>query len=379
MWIWQQNNWPNFKYNTEIILPILSDVMRHTAPLTLLANELDREKKLTLESKLLLDEALSSASIEGEFLDRDSVKSSIANRLGVGKVAKAGKMSKNAEAFIDVLLESIRSASTPLTKANLCQWHRTLFFEKPLLNDLVIGNYRNTKMQVISGKHGIEKVHFEAPCPDYACIENEMNNFLNWLKTDNINNEYIKAAIAKFYFITLHPFDDGNGRFSRLIAERCLANAENVNIRLYSLSTEIEKNKNAYYDILEKCQKNDMDITQWIVWFLQQVKSAAQNAMHKLNKVRNTALFWDKYRHTALNHRQRKLLIRLLETDDFETGISRKKYTNLVKTTDITASRDLKNLVDKGVLSPTGAGRSVKYYLSAHSLDKMELEISKEN
>lgn len=361
MWIWQQNNWPNFKYNTETILPVLSDVMRCIAPLTLLANELDAEKKLQLESKLLLDEALSSAKIEGEILDRDSVRSSIANRLGVGKV---GKISKNEEAFVTVLLKSIKNPSNPLTKDDLCKWHSMMFFDKPILDDLIIGNYRNTQMQVISGKYGIEQVHFEAPCLDFTCVENEMNDFLQWLQIDNIGNGYIKAAIAKFYFISIHPFDDGNGRFSRLIAERCLANAENTNVRLYSLSTEIEKNKSQYYNILEKCQKGDMDITQWIVWFLEQVKTAAQNAMHKLNKVRNTALFWDKYRNIGLNDRQRKLIIRLLETDDFEDGVSRKKYTNLVKTTDITASRDLKNLVDKGVLSPTGAGRSVKYYLS---------------
>ncbi|SFV52654.1 Fic family protein [hydrothermal vent metagenome] len=361
MWIWQQDNWTDFKYNTDAILPILSDVMHSIAPLTLLANELEAEKKLQLESKLLLDEALASAKIEGEILNRDSVRSSIANKLGVGKI---GQISKNESAFIDVLLESIRKSSYTLTKKNLCQWHNMMFLDKPILNDLIIGDYRNTKMQVISGRYGIKKVHFEAPCDNYNCVEHEMNNFLKWLKTDNINNHYIKAAIAKFYFITIHPFDDGNGRFSRIIAERCLANAENTNIRLYSLSSEIEKNKKEYYNILEKCQKGNLDITEWIIWFLEQVKSAAQNAMHKLYKVRNSTLFWDKYRHIGMNERQRKLVIRLLETDDFKDGISRKKYTNLVKTTDITASRDLKDLTNKCVLLPTGAGRSVKYHLS---------------
>jgi len=360
MWIWQQNDWPTFKYDTEAVLPVLSDLLHCIAPLTLLSNELDTEKQLDLESKLLLDEILSSAKIEGEILNRDSVRSSIANRLGIGKV---GRMSRNEEAFVDILLESIRNSSAVLTKDNLCKWHNMMFLDKPILNDLIIGNYRNTQMQVISGKHGIQKVHFEAPCLNRTCVENEMHHFLKWLQTDNINNPYIKAAIAKFYFITLHPFDDGNGRFSRLIAERCLANAENTNVRLYSLSTEIEKNKKAYYDILEKCQTGDMDITEWIIWFLKQVKSAAQNATHKLNKVRNTTLFWDKHRNIGLNDRQRKLIIRLLETNDFKEGIARKKYTNLVKTTDITASRDLKDLVNKGVLQSTGAGRSVKYHI----------------
>jgi len=360
MWIWQQNNWPNFEYDAEIVLPLLSDAISHVAPLMLLANELDQEKKLVLESKSLLDEALSSAKIEGEILDRDSVRSSIANRLGVGKV---GQMSRSSTAFIDVLLESIRSSSNTLRKQDLFKWHSMMFLDKPILDNLIIGDYRNTQMKVISGRYGKEKIYFEAPCLNYQCVDDEMNAFLNWLQSDNIDSGYIKAAIAKFYFVTIHPFDDGNGRFSRMIAERCLADVENTDIRLYSLSTEIERNKNEYYEILEKCQKGELDITQWIVWFLKQVKFAAQNSMHKLNKIRGTTLFWDKHRNVSMNDRQRKLIVRLLETDDFSDGISRKKYKNLVSTTDITAARDLIDLSNKGVLFSSGGGRSTKYHI----------------
>lgn len=360
MWIWQQNNWPNFEYNAEIVMPALSDAVGHVAPLMLLANELDQDKKLALESKSLLDEALSSAKIEGEILDRDSVRSSIANRLGIGKV---GQMSRNSAAFIDVLLESIRSSSSILTKEDLFKWHRMMFFDKPILDNLIIGEYRNTQMKVVSGRYGKEQIHFEAPCLDYQCVDDEMNAFLNWLQSNNIGSGYIKAAIAKFYFVTIHPLDDGNGRFSRIIAERCLADAENTNIRLYSLSTEIEKNKKEYYEILEKCQKGELEITQWIVWFLEQVKVAAQNSMHKLNKIRSTTLFWDKYRNVSMNDRQRKLVVRLLDTDDFNDGISRKKYKNLVGATEITSARDLIDLADKGILKSTGGGRSTKYHI----------------
>lgn len=360
MWIWQQKNWPNFEFNAEIVLPVLSNVISHVSPLMLLANELDQDKKLALESKSLLDEALSSAKIEGEILDRDSVRSSIANRLGIGKV---GQMSRNSEAFIDVLLESIRSSSNTLTKEDLFKWHSMMFLDKPILDDLIIGDYRKSQMKVVSGRFGKEQVHFEAPCIDYQCIDDEMNAFLDWLQSVNINSGYIKAAIAKFYFVTIHPFDDGNGRFSRMIAERCLADAENTDIRLYSLSKEIEKNKNEYYETLEKCQKGELDITQWIVWFLEQVKLAAQSSMHKLNKIRSTTLFWDKHRNISMNNRQRKLVVRLLETDDFNDGISRKKYKNLVGTTDITAARDLINLAGKGILISSGGGRSTKYHI----------------
>ena len=360
MWIWQQNNWPHFEYDAEAIMPALSDAISHVAPLMLLANELDQDKKLALESKSLLDEALSSAKIEGEILDRDSVRSSIANRLGIGKV---GQMSRNSIAFIDVLLESVRSSPSVLIKQDLFKWHGMMFLDKPILNDLIIGDYRNTQMKVISGRYGKERVHFEAPCVDYQCVDDEMNVFLNWLQSDNIGSGYIKAAIAKFYFVTIHPFDDGNGRFSRMIAERCLADAENTNIRLYSLSTEMEKNKNEYYEVLERCQKGELDVTQWIVWFLEQVKHAAQNSMDKLNKIRNTTLFWDKHRNISMNDRQRKLVTRLLETEDFTDGISRKKYKNLVGATDITAARDLIDLSNKGILVSSGGGRSTKYHI----------------
>lgn len=360
MWIWQQNNWPHFEYDAEAIMPVLSDAISHVAPLMLLANELDQDKKLALESKSLLDEALSSAKIEGEILDRDSVRSSIADRLGIGK---AGKMSRNSTAFIDVLLESVRSSSSVLTKQDLFKWHGMMFLDKPILDDLIIGDYRKSQMKVVSGRYGKERVHFEAPCLDYQCVDDEMNVFLNWLQSDNIESGYIKAAIAKFYFVTIHPFDDGNGRFSRMIAERCLADAENTNIRLYSLSTEMEKNKNEYYEVLERCQKGELDVTQWIVWFLEQVKLAAQNSMHKLNKIRNTTLFWDKHRNISMNDRQRKLVVRLLETEDFTDGISRKKYKNLVGTTDITAARDLIDLSNKGILISSGGGRSTKYHI----------------
>jgi len=360
MWIWQQGNWPNFKYDAEMVMPALTDAISHISPLILLADELDQDKKLALESKSLLDEALSSAKIEGEILDRDSVRSSIANRLGIGKV---GQISRNSEAFIDVLLESIRSSSNTLTEGDLFKWHSMMFLDKPILDDLIIGDYRKSQMKVVSGRFGKEQVHFEAPCLDYQCIEHEMNMFLDWLQADNINSGYIKAAIAKFYFVTIHPFDDGNGRFSRMIAERCLADAENTDIRLYSLSTEIEKNKKQYYEVLEKCQKGGLDITQWIVWFLKQVSLAAQSSMHKLNKIRSTTLFWDEHRNISMNDRQRKLVIRLLETDDFDNGISRKKYKNLVGATDITAARDLIDLTDKGILLPSGGGRSTKYHI----------------
>lgn len=362
MWIWQNTSWPNFQYDLTKITPVLEETIRTVTPLTLLSKELSSTKKLELESYILLDEALATAKIEGELLDRESVRSSIVSRLGISHPTR---ISKSSQAFVDVLLESIRQSSSPLTEQDLFKWHQMLFLEKPLLYDMVIGDYRHDGMQVVSGRFGKQTLHFEAPCQSKQEVAQEMQLFLNWLKNAPIPSGYIKAAIAKFWFVTIHPFDDGNGRFSRFIAERCLAETENTNIRLYSLSTEIERNRVEYYALLEQCQSGGMDITDWIIWFLHQVKLAASSSMIKLDKIRFATQFWDQHKKTAINTRQRKLIIRLLETNDFEQGISRKKYKNLVKTSEPTAARDLKDLLNKEILEVMGAGRSTRYVLKA--------------
>lgn len=360
MWIWQQNNWPQFEFDLDKVLPHLEAAIRNISPITTLANQLDVTKRLELESQILLDEAMSTAKIEGELLDRESVRSSIANRLGIGQPAQA---SKSSQAFVDVLLESIRSANLPLKNVDLFKWHHLLFIEKPLLCELIIGDYRNDVMQVVSGRHGKQTVHFEAPCQQRDCVEQEMVAFFDFLNTHSTLSGYIKAAIAKFWFVTIHPFEDGNGRFSRIIAERLLAQAENSNLRLYSLSTEIEKNKDAYYTILESTQKGDLNLTAWIIWFLNQIAAAAKSSLTKLHKIQQSTVFWDVHRQTHFNERQRKLLVRLLETDDFADGVSRRKYKNLVGTSDPTAARDLKELLEHGVIKVDGAGRSTKYFI----------------
>ncbi|NQY27551.1 MAG: Fic family protein [Piscirickettsiaceae bacterium] len=364
-WIWQQTDWPNFEYQLEIILPELEILLRTIAPLELLASELGQDKQLNLESLILLDEALATAKIEGEILDRESVRSSIAKRLGIGDVKRT---SRSAEAFVDVLLESVRSYANPLSDNMLFQWHSNMFYEKPILNTMLIGEYRNEVMQIVSGAFGKQKTHFEAPCDNQQCVADEINHFLSWFNTNYDGSLYIKAAIAKFWFVTIHPFDDGNGRLSRVIAERCLASAGDNGIRLYSISNEIEKNKNEYYALLEKSQRGtSLDLTDWIIWFLKQITSAAETSMKRLDKIRLTTYFWDKNRDVSFNPRQTKLISRLLETDDFKQGISRRKYKSLAHTTDITAARDLKDLLDKKVLEPIGEGRSRKYIIKGIS------------
>lgn len=360
-WVWQTEIWPKFLVDHQLIAPNLFNAVQAVSPLIALAKELTPDKLAQFEGKILLDETLSTSSIEQEFLDRDSVRSSIARHLGLPN-AKSGD--KRYEAFTEVFFDSIRTSDQPLTEAQLMKWHQMLFIEKPVLKPITIGNYRDDEISVVSGHFGRKEVmHYQAPCNNRNCVQTYMDAFFDWLNHDKDATNYLKAAIAKFWFVTIHPFDDGNGRLSRIIAERCLAEADKTDVRLYSISTEIEKNKADYYDLLEKCQKGDGDITEWVIWFLNRVQAAAENSMVLLHKVRQSTRFWDKHRETQFNERQFKLLVRLLETQDFEDGIARRKYKNLVSTSDVTAARDLAELVSLGVLKSEGKGRSVKYFL----------------
>jgi len=361
-WIWEASTWPNFTVDNERVMAHLTDAIRAVSPLVELARRLTDAQRASFESQVVLDETLSTSSIEKEVLDRDSVRSSIARHLGLPD-AKVGD--KRYETFTKVYFESIRTAQQNLTAETLKGWHQMLFIEKPVLKEITIGDYRNDEMSVVSGHFGRkEVVHFKAPCSDKHCVHQEMHQFFEWLNASH-HASYIRAAIAKFWFVTIHPFDDGNGRLSRIIAERCLAEADQTDMRLYSISTEIEQRKSEYYELLEVHQKGNGDLTDWVVWFLDRVQDAAKKSRALLNQVLLATQFWDRHRETPFNERQRKLLIRLLETTDFEKGIARRKYKNLVSTSDATAARDLLSLVEMGILKSEGKGRSVKYFIES--------------
>ncbi|WP_319381134.1 Fic family protein [Thiomicrorhabdus sp.] len=360
-WIWETDQWPNFVVNHQAVMPHLLTAVRAVSPLIALSKELSPEKLAEFESQVLLDETLSTSSIEQEYLDRDSVRSSIARHLGL---PRSKPHDKRYEAFTEVYFESIRTANQALSAQQLKKWHAMLFIEKPVLKAITLGDYRNETMAVVSGHFGRnETVHFQAPCDSRECVTTYMDTFLEWLNHQQGLSDYLRAAIAKFWFVTIHPFDDGNGRLSRIIAERCLAEADHTDLRLYSISSEIENKKSEYYDILETSQKGDGDLTDWTIWFLQCVTDAAKTSLNRLEKVRSATQFWDTHRQHSFNERQRKLLVRLLETPDFDDGIAKRKYKNLVATSDATAARDLTELVNYGVLTSQGKGRSVKYFL----------------
>ncbi|RVU86456.1 Fic family protein [Leucothrix sargassi] len=360
MWVWEQENWPNLTYDSERVLPHLEKCVQQIAPLTTLAQSLSLDKRLDWESAILLDETLATAGIEGEQLDRESVRSSIANKLGVGAVSRIDRFT---DGLVEVLLQAIRNSDKPLTEQQLKAWHQMMFPLPPIIGELTAGDYRDEAISVQSGRYGKAKIHFEAPGKTRAEVEIEMTRFLEWLNGKTTISGYVRAAIAKFYFVTIHPFDDGNGRLSRIIAERCLAEFEGTDLRLYSLSHVIERRRSEYYDLLEKCQRGTGDITEWVIWFLDALRESGQEASTHFKRLNKRTQFWQQHSETPFNERQLKLLNRLLETGDFAEGISRKKYRALTKASDATAARDLSDLVSKGVLMAVGEGRGRKYKL----------------
>ena len=360
MWIWENKNWPKFSYDESSVIPVLEKCIQAVAPLKQLSEMLTLEQRLDWEAAILLDETLSSAKIEGELFDRDSVRSSIVNKLGIGK---GNKFQKQSDSMVELLLRAIRFIDKQLGNNTIKAWHQLLFPTPPLITPMTIGEYRNDTMQILSGRYGKQQVHYLAPGLNQNEVSHEMDLFFNWLNSPYDGSGYIRAAIAKFWFVTIHPFDDGNGRLSRIIAERCLAEAEQTDLRLFSLSSVFEANRSEYYQQLENHQRGELELTEWIIWFLSKVEEAALNAKAEFERVVQITHFWQKHQSTQFNKRQQKLVTRLLESNDFIEGISRKKYKVLAKTSDATAVRDLSDLVDKKVLNTTGAGRGHRYFI----------------
>ncbi|MCP4700230.1 MAG: Fic family protein [Gammaproteobacteria bacterium] len=360
MWIWQQAEWPRLRYDAQAVLPHLEACARRIAPLAELAGSLEVAQRLDWEAAILLDETLATAKIEGEQLDRASVRSSIANCLGLGR---ASQRNKKTDGLVEVLLQAIRNSDKALSHIQLKAWQQMLFPQPPLIGELTRGDYRNGPMCVRSGRYGRQKTHFVAPGDSRQAVTAEMEQFLHWLNAGTAQSGYIRAALAKFHFVTIHPFDDGNGRLSRVIAEKCLGQAEHTRLRLYSLSGVIERRRGEYYDQLERCQRGTTDITAWVCWFLDAAAEAGQEAGTHFQRLISRTRFWQQHQNTLFNSRQVKLLKRLLETTDFADGISRHKYRSLVKTSEATAARDLADLVEKKVFVPKGEGRGRRYCL----------------
>src|SRR5664280_2431289 len=364
MYIHEQKDWPKLRWSSEILAATLADVRHRQGRLIghmeILGFKLQEEAVL----QTLTEDVVKSSEIEDEKLDRGAVRSSIARRMGLD-IAGLIPSERNVDGVVEMMLDATRHYSAPLTDERLFGWHSCLFPSgRSGMTRLDTGKWRDARsgaMQVLSGPIGREKVHYEAPAADK--IEKEMAAFLNWFNQETDLDPVLKAGMAHLWFVTIHPFEDGNGRIARAIADLCLARSEGSAQRFYSMSSQIRQERNAYYDILEETQRGTMDITPWMDWFLGCLGRAIDGAQTTLSAVLAKARFWERIHGVPLNDRQRLVLNRLL--DGFEGKLTTSKYAKLAKCSQDTALRDILPLVERGVLvlNPEG-GRSTSYALA---------------
>ena len=314
---------------------------------------------------LTLD-VVKSSEIEGELLNYDQVRSSIARRLGIN-TAGLVPSSRHIEGVVEMMLDATQRYNLPLTEKRLFGWHAALFptgFSGPY--SIETGQYRTGEMQIVSGAMGKEKVHYQAIKP--VLVKSEMDKFLDWFNNENRLDPVLKAAIAHFWFIIIHPFDDGNGRIGRAISDMLLASAEGSGERFYSMSGQILAERKIYYEVLQKVQHSSGDITEWINWFLHCLKNAMLSTENTTQKILRKTEFWKLHQHTPINERQRLMLNKLF--DDFEGKLQTSKWAKIVKTSTDTALRDIKDLVEKGILQQTDeGGRNASYELVDFKLE----------
>lgn len=364
MYIHELKDWPRFHWSTEKLAELLASVRHQQGRLIghMEALGFNLQQEAVLET--LTADVLKSSEIEGERLDAEQVRSSLARRLGMD-IGALKPADRNVEGVVEMMLDATRHYNQPLTTERLFGWHASLFpTGRSGMTKIRAGAWRDDSpgpMQVVSGPMGKERVHFEAPKTDR--LVGEMASFLNWFEGNKPIDPVLKAGLAHLWFVTIHPFDDGNGRIARAIADMALARSENSPQRFYSMSALIQQERNAYYDILEATQKGTMDVTPWMEWFLGCLGRAIDGAQITLNAVLGKARFWERIKGVQLNDRQRLVINRLL--DGFEGKLTTSKYAKLAKCSQDTAHRDILALVDHGVLvrNPEG-GRSTSYSLA---------------
>lgn len=364
MWIHEHQNWPNFTWDAESLASKLADIRHRQGRLLGRMESLGFELKREATLGTLTNDVVKSSAIEGENLNPEEVRSSIARRLGID-IAGLVPASRDVEGIVEMMLDATQQYSKPLTKDRLFDWHAALFpTGRSGLHKITVGGWRTVEagpMQVVSGPIGKEKVHFEAPTA--ARLEKEMKAFLAWLATEATTDPVIKAGIAHLWFVTIHAFEDGNGRIARAIGDMVLARADGTPDRFYSLSSQIEAERKQYYHQLEAQQRSTPNITGWLSWFLDCLGRAISNAEDTLGNVLFKAQLWDMINHKPVNDRQRLIINRMLE-DDFEGFMSTSKYAKLAKCSNDTALRDIQDLKEREIfIQNSGGGRSTSYRL----------------
>jgi Fic family protein len=366
MHVHELQDWPRFIWNLESLAELLADVRHRQGRLSGHMEALGFNLRQEAVLKALTADVLKSSEIEGEKLDTEQVRSSIARRLGI-EIGALKPGDRHVEGIVEMMLDATRHYDQPLTAERLFSWHAALFpTGRSGMNKIRVGAWREDStgpMEVVSGPVGKEHVHFQAPAA--TRLDGEMKAFLDWFHAKADTDPVLKAGLAHLWFVTIHPFEDGNGRIARAIADMALARSENSSQRFYSMSAQIREERAAYYDILERTQKGTMDVTPWMKWFLGCLGRAIDGAPTTLGAVLAKARFWEAIAGVALNERQRLVLNRLL--DGFEGKLTTSKYAKLVKCSQDTALRDILALVEGGILvrNPEG-GRSTSYALAAN-------------
>ncbi|MDQ8004015.1 MAG: Fic family protein [Pedobacter sp.] len=367
-YIYEHKNWTNFTWDDKAISALFGEVRLMQGKIIGQMNALGFSAKEEASLTTLTLDVVKSSEIEGELLNYDQVRSSIARRLGID-IAGLVSSNRHVEGVVEMMLDATQRHTLPLTEERLLGWHAALF---PTgysgIYKIEVGKYRTGEMQIVSGAMGKEKVHYEAANP--KLVKAEMDKFLYWFNNENKLDLVLKAAIAHFWFIIIHPFDDGNGRIGRALTDMLLARAEDSSERFYSMSSQILIERKQYYEILQKVQHSKEDITAWLEWFLHCLKNAMLATTYTTQKIIDKAEFWKRHEHTPINERQRLMLNKLF--DGLEGKLQTSKWAKITKTSTDTALRDIKDLIEKGILQQTNeGGRNANYQLSKITTDTL--------
>ncbi len=365
-YIYEYSKWTNFLWNDKAINAVFGEVKLMQGKIIGQMNTLGFTAKEEATLTALTLDVIKSSEIEGELLNYNQVRSSIARRLGIN-TAGLVPSSRHIEGVVEMMLDATQRYTLRLTEKRLFGWHAALFptgYSGPYA--IEVGKYRTSEMQVVSGAMGKEKIHYQAV--NHKLVKAEMDKFLEWFNNDNQLDPVIKAAIAHFWFIIIHPFDDGNGRIGRAITDMLLARSESSGERFYSMSSQILIERKRYYQVLQKTQYSNGDITEWLEWFLHCLKNAMHATEYTTQRILRKAEFWRLYQNITINERQRTVLNRLF--DGFDGKLQSSKWAKITKVSTDTALRDIKDLVEKGILQQTSeGGRNANYTLNNFTIE----------
>jgi Fic family protein len=365
VYIHELSDWPDFHCSNENLLQQVSSVRLKQGKLLGQMESLGFRAQKEAILQTITTDVVKTSEIEGEFLDPVQVRSSVAKRLGID-IGGLGTSDRNVDGIVEMMMDVAHNYNKPLTRARLFRWHKDLFpnAQKRLVK-IRVGTWRDDReapMRVVSGPYGRERVHFQAPAAER--VDREMHAFITWFESQQATDPLIKAGLAHLWFVTIHPFSDGNGRIARAIADMALARSDRTDQRFYSMSAQIKTEQQSYYEVLERTQRASMDVTTWLQWFLSCLERAVDGAQDNLQRVLTKAHYWQSWGGLEINERQKKILNRLLD-GTFNGKLNSSKWAKINKTSPDTALRDIKQLLDHGVLiREPGGGRSTKYALS---------------